>query len=97
MNKIKTLRIKNNLTQKEIAEVLGTSGSNYSRYESGEWNFTIKHLKALAKFYDVSVSYLVDDENDDILISKEDLEILIKAKNVISKLEKAYLKRNKNE
>ena len=92
MNKIKTLRIKNNLTQKEIAEVLGTSGSNYSRYESGQWNFTIKHLKGLAKFYNVSVSYLVDDENDDILISKEDLEILIKAKKCNIKTWKSLFK-----
>ena len=95
LEKIKYLRKTNGLTQQEVAKAIGTSGPNYSRYESGEWNFTVEHIKKLASFYNVSISYLLNDEiKDNILISKEDFKKLIEASNVIMKIERSI---NKNE
>lgn len=95
LEKIKYLRKSKKLTQNEVARAIGTSGPNYSRYESGEWNFTIEHIKKLASFYDVSISYLLDDENkNEILISKEDYQKLKEASDVIIKIGKII---DKNE
>ena len=97
LEKIKYLRKQSKKTQNEVAKAIGTSGPNYSRYESGEWKFTIEHIKALAKLYNVSISYLVNEDNNDIVISKDQLDILIKAKNVISDIESAYTKAKSDE
>lgn len=91
VDKLKYLRKSNNLTQEEVAKKIGTTGSNYSRYESKEQTFTIEHIKKLATLYGVTISYLLDDNNDkEILLSKEELNKLIEAKNVIEKIEKSY-------
>ncbi len=88
--KIKYLRKINKLTQQEVAKAIGTSAPNFSRYESGERNFTIEHIKKLATFFNVSITYLLDiDDKEEILINKKQFEILIEAKNVIEELEKS--------
>lgn len=95
LEKIKYLRKSKGLTQNEVAKAIGTSGPNYSRYESGERNFTIEHIKKLASYYDVSISYLLDEEEkNEILISKDDYEKLKEASDVIIKIGKTI---NKNE
>ena len=45
LEKIKFLRKSNKYTQEFVAKNLETSAPNYSRYESGEWKFTIDHIK----------------------------------------------------
>lgn len=97
LEKIRYLRFINKYSQKEVAEKIHIGRSNYCMYESGEWKFTIEHIKALAKLYNVSVSYLVNEDDNDIVISKDQLDILIKAKNVISDIESAYTKVNPDE
>lgn len=90
LEKIKYLRLKNNKTQKEVANAIGINKSNYCNYENGKWRFTIEQVNKIAKFYNVSVSYLVDEENKEITITEEELLKLIEAKNVISKIEETY-------
>lgn len=41
-------RLENNITQKELAEMVGTKQSNISRFESGSYNPSLKFLKKLA-------------------------------------------------
>lgn len=95
VDKLKYLRKMNKYTQDEVAKKIGTSGSNYSRYESKEQTFTIDHIKKLALLYGVTVSYLLDnDDKQEIILSKEDLNKLIEAKNVIEKIEKSYTPKN---
>lgn len=90
LEKIKFLRKTNKLTQAQVATAIGISGPNYSRYESGEWNFTIKHILKLAHFYNVSVSYLLNEnEKDEITISLNDYKKLKEASDVIIKIGKA--------
>ncbi|MCL2837453.1 MAG: helix-turn-helix domain-containing protein [Oscillospiraceae bacterium] len=57
--RIRNLRIDNNLTQREIADILGVKQNTYSQYEIGKISYPIDALPILAKFYKVSVDYLL--------------------------------------
>ena len=57
--RIRNLREDNDLTQQEIATMLGTSQTMYARYERGANEMPIRHLIKLAKYYDVSTDYLL--------------------------------------
>lgn len=56
---IRGLREDNDLTQTQIAEVLGTSQTMYARYERGANEMPIRHLVALCKYYNVSADYIL--------------------------------------
>ena len=59
LDKLRGLREDNDLTQTQIAEVLGTSQTMYARYERGANEMPLRHLVALCKFYNVSADYLL--------------------------------------
>ena len=46
-------------TQAEIAAILRTRQQQYARWESGAWQMPIEHYKTLARFYNVSIDYLL--------------------------------------
>lgn len=54
LDMLRDLREDNDYTQKEIANVLGTTQQMYSRYENGEIELPIRHLITLCKFYNVT-------------------------------------------
>lgn len=58
MNRIKELRIESQKTQNEIAGIVDTSQSNYSKYELGTIEPDIHTLIKLADYYNVSLDYL---------------------------------------
>jgi len=58
--KLRGLREDNDLTQQQIAVVLGTSQTMYARYERGANEMPLHHLITLCKFYNVSADYLLD-------------------------------------
>jgi len=60
IEKVRGLREDNDLTQKQIAEVLGISQTMYARYERGANELPLHHLVTLCKFYNVSADYLLD-------------------------------------
>ena len=60
MDKLRGLREDNDLTQTQVAEILGTSQTMYARYERGANEMPIRHLITLCKFYNVSADYLLD-------------------------------------
>ena len=57
--KLRGLREDNDLTQTQVADVLGTSQTMYARYERGANELPIRHLITLCKFYNVSADYLL--------------------------------------
>ena len=59
LQKLRGLREDNDLTQAQIAELLGTSQTMYARYERGANEMPIRHLVTLCKFYNVSADYLL--------------------------------------
>lgn len=56
---MRNLREDNDLTQKEVAALLGTSQTMYARYERGANEMPIRHLIQLAKYYNVTTDYLL--------------------------------------
>lgn len=64
LEKIRGLREDNDLTQTQVAEVLGTSQTMYARYERGANEMPLHHLTTLCKFYNVSADYLLDTAPD---------------------------------
>lgn len=57
--RIRDLREDKDLYQKDIAKILQISQQYYSEYENGKRTIPITHLIKLAKFYNVSLDYLV--------------------------------------
>ena len=61
---LRDLREDNDLTQAQIAKVLGTSQTMYARYERGANEIPLRHLITLCRFYNVSADYLLGTEPD---------------------------------
>lgn len=70
--KIKTLREEKNLTQKELAELLGTTSKTVSNYEAKDLRpRKMEMYEKLASIFDVNVNYLLTDEEYFIINSTE--------------------------
>ena len=54
---IRDLREDADLTQTQVAEILGTSQTMYARYERGASELPIRHLISLCRLYRVSADY----------------------------------------
>ena len=64
IDKLRGLREDNDLTQQQVAEILGTSQTMYARYERGANEMPIRHLITLCYFYNVSADYLLSTHPD---------------------------------
>ena len=62
--RIKDLREDNDLTQTEIAHLLGIQQTVYSRYERGYQTIPLEHLITLADHYRVSLDYLTNRSDE---------------------------------
>ena len=60
IEKLRGLREDNDLTQAQIAQVLGTSQTMYARYERGANEMPLHHLVTLCLFYNVSADYFLN-------------------------------------
>ena len=60
--RIRDLRNDKDLSQKEVADMLGMSQTGYSKYETGENDIPTRVLIQLADFYKVSIDYLLGRE-----------------------------------
>lgn len=57
--RLRDLREDNELTQKQIADMLGTTPQYYQKYEKGLHPMPADRLIILARFYHTSVDYLL--------------------------------------
>lgn len=57
--RIRDLREDNDLSQKQLAQILGMSQTGYSKYETGENDIPTQILIKLALYYNTSVDYLL--------------------------------------
>lgn len=61
-NRIKELRVKKGLYQRDIADILGTTQKQYSRYENGtEMPYAL--LVKLSNFFEVNTDYILGKTN----------------------------------
>ncbi len=58
--KLKDARKKMKLSQEEVAEIINTSRSNISKYETGFLEPNLSTLKQLCLLYRISADYLLD-------------------------------------
>ena len=61
--RLRDLREDRDLRQQDIAELLHTSQTVYSRYERGFQTIPVSHLLTLADFYQTSTDYLLGRTN----------------------------------
>ena len=59
VRRMRDLREDADLTQRQVAEFLGTSQTMYARYERGANELPIRHLLKLCELYKVSSDYLL--------------------------------------
>ncbi len=57
---LKDARKKNKLTQKEVAQKIGTSRVTVSRWECGVINPKLKNIKKLSKLYNCTADELIN-------------------------------------
>lgn len=68
--KIKSYRESKNMTQNDLANILGVSAGTVSKYESGALEPNIESLKKLAKLFEISIDELLNDEEEKFDILK---------------------------
>ncbi|MEM1484981.1 helix-turn-helix transcriptional regulator [Oscillospiraceae bacterium PP1C4] len=61
--RLRDLREDHEKTQEQIANHLGIRRQMYRRYETGEIDIPIRHLKVLADYYQTSADYLLGRTN----------------------------------
>ncbi len=59
IDKIRKIRINHHLSQEDVARILGTSQTMYSRYERGASEMPIRYLVMLADYYNISADYIL--------------------------------------
>ena len=74
--KLKNLRIKSGLSQEKVAEQLYVSRQAVSKWENGEALPEMDNLVALAKFYNVSVDYILASEEEARNLKPLDAELV---------------------
>lgn len=62
LKRLRSLREDSDLSQKDIANILGIQQTVYSRYERGYQNIPLEHLVKLADYYEVSLDYIFERE-----------------------------------
>ena len=63
-NRLKDLREDHDYTQQQIAEAIGITQRKYSYIETGVQQLTAEVLVPLARFYGVSVDYLLGETDE---------------------------------
>ena len=59
MLRIKDMREDKDMVQKDVAKILNTTQTNYSKYELGKINIPMNALMKMALIYDTSIDFLL--------------------------------------
>ena len=59
--RLRDLREDKDLNQKALAKIIGMSHTGYSKYERGAIDIPTQVLIKLARFYNTSIDYLLDE------------------------------------
>ena len=57
--RLKELRQRKDVTQREVANAIGCSSQAYAKYERGEREPDLFTLKQLSKYFGVSIDYIL--------------------------------------
>ena len=93
-NKLKTLRIENNLSLKKVADFLNITSSTILKYENTDiTNIPIDNINKLAKIYKVTPSYILgldDYDKNEIHLSEEEKELILNLRKEKENKEKLF-------
>lgn len=64
LSRLRDLREDRDLTQKDIADILGTTPQYYQKYENGVRPLPIERLVTLAEYYNISADYILGLTNE---------------------------------
>ena len=56
--RLRDMREDHDLTQNDVAKILGTAREQYNKYELGKQEIPFHHVITLAKYYKVSIDFL---------------------------------------
>lgn len=62
--RLRALREDRDMSQTQVAKMLGMSQTGYSKYETGENDIPTVILIRLARFYNTSIDYLLGESDD---------------------------------
>ena len=62
--RLRDLREDKDLSQKALSQIIGMSQTGYSKYETGENDIPTGILIKLARFYGVSIDYLLGETQE---------------------------------
>ena len=74
---LKLLRTKKGLSQKQLADIIGTSQQSINKYENHNVEPDIDTLIAFADFFNTSVDYLIGNTDFSCAIASEDEQDII--------------------
>lgn len=63
LEKIKSLREANDLSQEKMAELMNMSKNSYGKLERGEVEITVRKLKKIASIFNVEISELINEKS----------------------------------
>lgn len=89
MKRLRDLREDHDLKQSDVAKILNISQQYYQCYESGKNEIPLRHCIALAKFYNVSIDYIVGISSIPRSLSDGNNLTLEKRAKLLEKLENA--------
>lgn len=69
--RLKKTRLKNQLTQMELAKIINTSQSNISSYENGKTLILTAFIYSFAKHFNISLDYLAGRCNNTNIVKKK--------------------------
>ena len=82
--RLTTAREAAELSQKNLADVLGVDPVSVNRWEHGESRPSWEYLRKISKVLSVSIDYLL--ENDEVeTFDAEETELILKAANLLNK------------
>lgn len=84
---LETVRKQKKKTQREIANVLGTTQQQYYKYEKGHQELPIRHLITLSKYYNLSTDEILGIKPLKLIFS-EDEENIVKMYSVLNDMGK---------
>ena len=80
--KIKKYRENKNMTQNEVADILGVKSATISKYESNTLEPNIESIKKIAEIFEISIDKLLKDEEEFNISKYNILDILREQKNM---------------
>ncbi|MBC3901564.1 helix-turn-helix domain-containing protein [Acetobacterium malicum] len=74
-DRLKLLRLENNMTQEELGNLLSKSKNNISQYETGKREPDLETLKIISNYFKVSLDYLLGNSDDPLPVRDVDQDL----------------------